>query len=85
MENSGIAPHLLLVLDGCEWSASCSNWFTYREKTPVPITGLESESPRASLDAVVKRKIPCSYQELNLIHPVYSLSHYSDSATMAVL
>jgi hypothetical protein len=56
-EHWGVEVHfhafLTSALDGGEWSASRADRFTPRKETLVPNVG-----SRASLDAVVKRKIP---------------------------
>jgi hypothetical protein len=52
---------LTSTLDGGKWSASRPGRFTPRERDP----GTHWVGPRASLDAVVKRKIPSPCQDLN--------------------
>jgi hypothetical protein len=61
---------LTSVLDGVEWSASIPGHFTPRERDPGTHGIGGSVGPRASLDAVVKRKIPSLYRETNTDHPI---------------
>jgi hypothetical protein len=57
--SAGIAPRILdHGLEGVEWSASRPSRFTPRERAPGTRWRGGWVSPRAVLDAVVKRKIP---------------------------
>jgi hypothetical protein len=56
---------LTSALDGGEWSASRSGRFTPREGTPGTHWIEGWVSPRAVLDAVVKRKTPSPRRESN--------------------
>jgi hypothetical protein len=53
------------ALDGDEWSALRPGRFTPRERAPGTHWIGGSVSPRAVLDAVVKRKIPSPRRESN--------------------
>jgi hypothetical protein len=57
-------------LDGGEWSASRPGRFTPREKAPGTHWTGGSVSPRAILDAVVKRKSPSPRRESNPRTPI---------------
>jgi hypothetical protein len=63
---------LTVALDEGEWSASCPSHFTSNERAPGTQCIGGWLGPRASLDAVVKRKIPSPHQDLNphIIQPV---------------
>jgi len=54
---------LTSALDGGEWSASHPGFFTPRERIPNWIGGWVGL--RAGLDAMVRRKIPSPYWDLN--------------------
>lgn len=54
---SCVSGFLILVLDGGEWSASYSDCFTFRETAPDTHCLEDWVSPRAGLDAVVKRRL----------------------------
>jgi len=56
---------LASMLDGGEWSASCLSCFTSRERAPATQWIGGWVGPRASMDMVVKRKIPSLYQDSN--------------------
>jgi len=49
-----------------------------QEKVPVTHWTGSWVGPRTSLDAVVKRKIPSPYRELNASHPARSLATTSE-------
>jgi len=70
--SGGIAPihSLTSALDGGEWSASCPGHFTPRERDPGTHWIGGWVGPRASLDMVLKRKIPSPCQALNPNHLV---------------
>jgi hypothetical protein len=63
---------LTSTLDGGEWSASRSSRFNHRERTPGTHWIGDWVGPRAGLDTVVKRKIPCPCRDTNppIIQPV---------------
>jgi hypothetical protein len=82
-----IAPHILdLELDGGQWSVSRLGRFTPRERAPGTHCIGGWVSPRAVLDAVVKRKISSLRRESNartpIVHPVAQCS--TDSAITAL-
>jgi hypothetical protein len=62
------------VLDGGEWLASCPGHFTSRGRTPQCPLYRRLGGPRASLDAVEKRKISFSSREsipdFSTVHPI---------------
>jgi hypothetical protein len=60
---------LTLALDGGEWSASCPSPLTPRERALGTHWIGGWVGPRASLDMVLKRKIPKPHQDLNPAHP----------------
>jgi hypothetical protein len=72
-----------LALDGDEWSASRPGHFTLRERALGTHWIGGCVSPRAVLDAVLKRKIPSPLRESNprtpIVQPV--AQRYTDSHT----
>jgi hypothetical protein len=78
---------LTSALDRGEWSASCPDCFTPRERAPGTHWIGGWVGPRAVLDTVVKRKIPSPHQELNprttIVQPVAQC--YTDWAIMVPL
>jgi hypothetical protein len=54
---------LTSALDGGEWSASRPGHFTPKERAPGTHWIGSLVGPRASLDAMVRRKIPSPYQD----------------------
>jgi hypothetical protein len=78
---------LTFALDEGEWSASRLGRFTPRKRAPSTHWIGGGAGPRAVLDAVVKRKIPCSRQESNprtpIVQPV--AQRYTDWAITALI
>jgi hypothetical protein len=74
------------ALNGCEWSASRPGRFTPRKRAPDTHWIRGWVSPRAVLDAVVKRKIPSPRRESNprttIVQPV--AQRYTDWAITAL-
>jgi hypothetical protein len=64
---------LTSALDGGEWSATRPSRFTPRERAPGSHWIGGWVSPRAVLDAVVKRKIPSPRRESNPRTPIVQL------------
>jgi hypothetical protein len=71
---------LALALDGREWSASRPGRFTLGERAPGTNWIRGQVGLRASLDAVVKRKIPSPRRESKPDHPIVQpvASRYTD-------
>jgi hypothetical protein len=69
-------PFLTLALDGGEWSASRPGRFTAGETEPVNHWIGGWVGPRASLDTVEYRKIPCPCRKSNPSRPAHSPSLY---------
>jgi hypothetical protein len=67
---------LTSALDGGEWSASRPGRFTPRKRAPVTRWIGGWVSPRANLDAVVKRKIPAPAGTRTPDHPARSPALY---------
>jgi hypothetical protein len=63
---------LSLTLDGCEWPTPRSGLFNFGERAPGTDLIGDWMVPRLGLDAVAKRKNPCTYREL-------LVSHFTDS------
>jgi len=61
---------LTSALDGGEWPASCPGCLTPTERAPAIHWIRGWVSPRAVLDAVVKRKIPSLHRESNHRTPI---------------
>jgi hypothetical protein len=78
---------LTSALDGGEWSASRPGRFTPRERAPGTHLIGGWAGPRAVLDAMVKRKIPCPSRKSNprtpIVQPV--AQRYTDWAITALL
>jgi hypothetical protein len=78
---------LTSALDGGEWSASRPGRFTPKERASGTLWIGDWVSPRAVLDAAVKRKIPSPRRESNprttIVHPV--AQRCTDWAIAAVL
>jgi len=74
-----IAPCILtLALDGNEWSASCSDCFTPRERVYGTHWLGSLVGSRASLDMVVKEEIPVSTRNQTLvIKPIAQSLYFS--------
>jgi len=62
---------LTSALDGGEWSASCPGCFTHSKRAPGTHCIGGWVGPRASLDMVVKRKIPSPQWEMNPRTPIF--------------
>jgi hypothetical protein len=77
---------LTLALNGGEWSASLPSHFTPRERAPGTHWIGSWVDPRASLDVVVRRKIPSPYQDSNppIIQPI-AHSHASQNTEFNIM
>jgi hypothetical protein len=76
-----------LAVDGGEWSASRTCRFTSKEGAPGTHWIGGSVSPRAVLDAMVKRKIPSPRRESNPRTPILQpvAQRYTDWAITALI
>jgi hypothetical protein len=75
MVSGGIAqPFLTAALNGDEWSASSPSCFTLRERAPSTHWIGDRVGPRASLDAVEKRRILSCHE----LYPGRLARHYTD-------
>jgi hypothetical protein len=86
--SGGIAPRTLTsAIDGGEWSASRPGRFTPRERAPGTHWIGVWVSPRAVLDAVVKKKIPSPLRESNPTTPIVQpvAQRYTDWAITALM
>jgi hypothetical protein len=66
----GFTHSVSLAPDGGEWSASCPDCFTPRERAPRTHWIGDWVGPRAVLEAVVKRQIPSPRRESNPRTPI---------------
>jgi hypothetical protein len=73
--------YLTLALDGGEWSASCPDCFTPRERASGTHWIGGWVDPKVGLDMLLKRKIASPCQESNPDHPIMQpiASHYTDN------